>query len=228
MRSEIHNSLMNRRGFARTASGVLLATGAAPLFAAPPSSSGVRKELIVYGATPHNAEPARQHLVKSWITPLKHFYVRSHAPVPKIDADQFVLSVEGLVRKPLQITLGELKEKFAKRTIVATMTCAGNRRSEHSLVEEVSGVQWSDGAIGNARWGGVVLAELLKKAGVKENAKHVWFEGLDQVKRKGNIIPFGASIPMDKALANSAAMPGTLLAHEMNGQPLLPDHGFPL
>jgi sulfite oxidase len=88
-------------------------------------------------------------------------------------------------------------------------------------------VQWGSGAIGNATWTGVSLSDVLKVAEVLDNAKHVWFEGLDQIERDDGVIPFGGSIPIEKAMIDGRT-PGTLLAQKMNGAPLLPDHGFPL
>ncbi len=186
------------------------------------------KELIVYSATPHNAEPALKDLVASWLTPIKYFYVRSHAPFPKIDVESFRLSIEGMVNRPFRITLADLQQRFSKQSVVATMTCAGNRRSEHSLVKPIDGVPWQAGAIGNARWGGVQLADLLKKAGVQQGATHVWFQGVDEIKRTSGIIPFGASIPLSKAMSDDNSAPGALVVYEMNGESLLPDHGFPM
>jgi sulfite oxidase len=192
--------------------------------AAPDSTSG----LIVHTRIPHNAEPSLDALVRSWITPNELFYVRSHAPVPKIDTANFRLSVSGLVEKPFEISLAQLQSDFKRQAAVATMTCAGNRRSEHSLVKEVSGVPWQAGAIGNAEWAGVRLSDLLKKAGIQQDARHVWFEGVDEIDRKGKVIPFGASIPLSKAMSDTQNMPGALVCYEMNGEPLLPDHGFPI
>lgn len=185
-------------------------------------------KLIVHTDTPRNAEPPLDQLVKSWITPNEHFYIRSHAPVPKIDEDTFRLSVEGMVHTPFTVSLKQLQHDFKKQSVIATMTCAGNRRSEHSLVKPVGGVPWLAGAIGNAQWGGARLSDLLKKAGVKEEAKYVSFEGVDEIKRSSGVIPFGASIPLSKALSDSDTMPGALVAYEMNEQPLSPDHGFPI
>lgn len=207
----------------------MFAGGTLPAFAAENERPAVTKKLRVLGKTPPmNAEPALPDLVKGWITPLEHFYVRSHAANPKIDPRQFRVKVEGLVEKPLTLSLGELSERFKKTEVVATMTCAGNRRTEHSRKRKVKGVQWSEGAIGNAKWGGARLSDVLKMAGVKPDAKHVWFEGLDEIERKGGTIPFGGSIPLVKAFADSDTVPGALLCSEMNGRALLPDHGFPL
>lgn len=184
--------------------------------------------MIVHGRLPHNAEPHLSELVKSWITPNDLFYVRSHAPVPKIDVDSFRLSVEGMVEKPFEVTLSQLQSEFKQYEAIATMTCAGNRRTEHSLVKPVGGVPWQAGAIGNASWRGARLSDLLDKAGVKDGAKYVWFEGVDEIKRSSGIIPFGASIPLAKAMSDSGGMPGALVAYGMNGETLPEDHGFPM
>ncbi|GAB4147723.1 MAG: sulfite oxidase [Planctomycetaceae bacterium] len=185
-------------------------------------------KLTILSKNPHNAEPVLSSLVDSWITPVENFYIRSHAPNPKIDLKSFRVRVEGLVRKPLNLSLEELQGRFQRTSVIATMTCAGNRRTEHSRIKPVKGVQWSAGAIGNARWNGVRLSDVLKWAGVKESAKHVWFEGLDEIQRKTNVIPFGASIPLTKAFDDTKSMPGAMLCTGMNGKPLTPDHGFPL
>ena len=185
-------------------------------------------DMLVHGRVPHNAETRLAQLIESWITPNERFYIRSHAPAPKIKVEDFQLSVEGMVERPLQIGLDQLQNEFPKQTSVVTMTCAGNRRSEHSLVKTVGGVPWQAGAIGNAEWAGARLSDLLQAAGIKRGAKHVWFEGLDEIKRPGGVIPFGASIPLEKALSDSESMPGALAAYEMHGKPLSPDHGFPL
>ena len=184
------------------------------------------KDLIFRTTDPRNAEPELAKLVQSWITPVKHFYVRSHAPNPDIDVNQYALTVEGCVRSPLTLTLSDLG-RLPRHSVTATLTCAGNRRAEFNQEGKVGGVQWESGAIGNARWSGIALADVLKQAGVLEHAKHVWFEGLDKIQRKDEVIPFGGSIPIEKAIV-PGDLPGALLADQMNGQPLTSDHGFPL
>ena len=185
-------------------------------------------KLLYHTQIPPNAEPPVDMLVQSWITPTELFYIRSHAATPKLNAETFRLSVEGLVDKPFSVTTAELRDRFKNYSTTATLTCAGNRREEHSLVKPVSGVPWQAGAIGNATWDGAKLADLLKLAGVQVGAKHVWFEGVDQIEHDADIIPFGASIPLDVAMNDSRIEPQALVAYEMNGKPLLPDHGFPL
>lgn len=219
--------IIDRRGFLQSA---LAGSLALPMLSSGGGEAlgAEAARLIVHTKTPLNAEPALPELVKSWMTPVEDFYVRSHAPVPQIDTDEFRLTVEGLVERPLSLSLRELAARFDEQSVVATMTCAGNRRSEHSLVKPVKGVPWKEGAIGNARWSGARLSDVLKNAGLKENAKHVWFEGLDQIERSSGIIPFGGSIPVEKALADTDGMPGALLTTQMNDAPLTGDHGAPL
>lgn len=214
---------MNRRDFLAASAAVPL-LGSVPLFGQD-SGSG---NLIVHTTTPMNAEPQLGELVKRYHTPTNQFYIRSHAPNPKIDPESFRLKVEGLVERELSISLSELANEYMNVEVMATLTCAGNRRYEHSKVSKVKGVPWREGAIGNATWSGVPLAAILKKAGVRQEAKHVWFEGLDQIEKGGGIIPFGASIPIVKAMDVSEETPGALVVTQMNGEPLTPDHGFPV
>jgi sulfite oxidase len=183
-------------------------------------------DLIVRTPDPYNAEPPLAQLVASRITPVKHFYVRNHGEMPKIDAANLKIRIEGLVERPVEYSLDELKQRFSQASAEATLTCGGNRRQELSQIKEVSGVQWDAGAIGHAQWTGVKLADVLKAAGIKTGAKHVWFDGHDDIREKdGTVAPFGGSIPLEKALATDSP---ALLAHAMNGQPLTPEHGSPL
>jgi len=221
----------SRRSFLRESlvwSGVVCG-GAWNSFAAPGQvRKQTQRKLIVRQKSPLNAEPALADLVQSWITPTPAFYIRNHGSIPKLATGSFRLKVEGLVRKPLELSLRELAGRFPAAAAVATMTCAGNRRYEHSKVKKVGGVQWREGAIGNARWAGVRLSDVLKAAGLKPEARHVWFDGLDEIDHKGKTIVFGGSIPLEKAMADTKAMPGTLLCTQMNGKPLTPAHGAPL
>ena len=215
----------SRREMLATSSGLLL-SGAIAIRTVAAQQDVAEKDLIFRTTDPRNAEPELEKLVQSWITPTSLFYVRSHAPPPKLTTENFKLTVEGMVNRPLELSLTDLKN-FAARTTTATLTCAGNRRAEFNTEGKVGGVQWGAGAIGNATWAGVALAEVLKKAEVTTDAKHVWFEGLDEIKKGDGIIPFGGSIPIEKAMiADGAAAP--LLAHTMNEAALTPDHGYPL
>lgn len=185
------------------------------------------EKLIVRTSDPLNAEPPLPALVENWITPNDRFFVRSHAPAPELDIKSFKIEVKGMVRNAGAFTVGELSETFDAVEQNATLTCAGNRRSEHSKTRRVSGVSWGAGAIGNAKWGGIRLADVLRKAGVLEGAKHVWFESVDEIAKNGSTFPFGGSIPLEKAMAGSDDNPGAMIAFHMNGEPLPLDHGYP-
>jgi sulfite oxidase len=188
----------------------------------------IRKQLIIKTETPFNAEGPLLKLGEQWITPLESYFVRTNGPVPSIEVKDFTLTVDGLVEKPLTLKVGELLERFPSAKTTATLTCAGNRRIEFAATKKASGLQWVSGAVGNAEWQGVRLSDVLKLAGIQAGAKHVWFEGRDEVVEKNEKTPFGGSIPLEKAMADTPAAPGALLATRMNGRVLLPEHGFPL
>jgi sulfite oxidase len=213
----------SRRQFLRTTSAI----AAAALVSKHRCARAAEGDLIVRSQEPFNAEPALLALLADRITPTKHFFVRNHGPVPKVNVSEYKVRIEGMVERPLELSLAELKERFRQtRLLSATLTCAGNRRQEMSAIKPVGGVQWDAGAIGNARWTGAALSDVLRVAEIKEGAKHVWFEGLDPITEKdGSVAPFGGSIPLEKALSADAPV---LLAHAMNDQPLTAEHGYPL
>lgn len=199
--------------------------------AEPPTGDAapVRKQLDIKTEKPLNAETPLSVMAERWITPLESFYVRCNGSIPALNARDFTLTVDGLVEKPLTLKVGELLERFPMTKTTATLTCAGNRRTEFaSTSKKASGLQWVSGAMSNAEWAGVRLSDVLKLAGVKSDAKHVWFDGLDEVIEKTETISFGGSIPLDKAMADTPTTPGAMLATQMNGRVLLPEHGFPL
>lgn len=187
-----------------------------------------KADLIYRSRAPRNGEPKLDKLVANWITPTPQFYIRSHGANPSIVANEFKVSVGGMVEKPLEFSIAELIGKFPKSSCTCTVSCAGIRRYEFNKVKEVKGVAWQEGPIGNAVWSGVRLSDVLQAAGVSAEAKHVWFEGADEIVDGKTTFPFGGSVPLTKLLEEDSSMPGVLLATHMNGQPLLPDHGFPL
>ena len=183
-----------------------------------------RPGLIVYSTRPYNAEPTLDRLVASFVTPVADFYVRSHGDIPALDEAGHRVSVGGRVATPLEFSVDELRERFPRRTVQAVMQCAGNRRADLHRVRPVSGDPWAGGAIGNAAWTGAPLAAVLEAAGAERSpGLHVAFAACDVCEAEGEPFRYGASIPLAKALS-----PEVLLAYEMNGEPLTPEHGFPL
>jgi len=153
-----------------------------------------------------------------YITPIEHFFVRTHVYVPAVNANEWRLKVEGEVAAPVSLTMEDLK-KLPAVELVSVVECAGNGRGFYQ--PPVPGVQWTNGSVGNGRWRGVRLADVLKRAGIKDSAKEILFDGADVP--LGTMPDFQRSIPVKKALDGQ-----TLLAYAMNGETLPVKHGFPL
>lgn len=200
-----------------------LAVGGAPFRAW--SQAAAPSAMIVHRSFPLNAEPRPNRLAASFITPESDFYVRCHGTIPKLAADGYRLRIDGEgVTTPLTLSLDELRSRFPLRTVTAVMQCAGNRRADLIKVKHVSGDPWGPGAIGNAEWAGVALADVLRAAGVRgEVGLHAAFDCHDEVEAEGERFRYGASIPIAKAMSLD-----TILAFAMNGAPLTAAHGFPL
>lgn len=156
---------------------------------------------------------------KTDITPNDAFYVRWHLQtIPVID-DTWKLKLGGHVEKPREFSLTELR-KLPASSIVAVNQCSGNSRS--LFTPPIPGAQWTNGAMGNARWTGVKLADLLKLAGIKAGALEVTFAGLDKAGAP-TVADYVKSLPLDVATSDNV-----LLAYDMNGTPLPPLNGYPL
>jgi DMSO/TMAO reductase YedYZ molybdopterin-dependent catalytic subunit len=176
------------------------------------------RALIVRSQRPLNLESPIAALDQP-LTPNALFFVRSHFGAPAVDLGPWLIDVAGLVDRPLRLGLDELMgfEHVQRR---AVLQCAGNGRA--LFRPRVPGVPWERGAVGQAEWSGVRLADLLERAGLQAGAAHVHFIGGD-----GPPSPrtpaFIRSIPLDRARE-----PGTIVATEMNGEPLPVVHGGPL
>jgi DMSO/TMAO reductase YedYZ molybdopterin-dependent catalytic subunit len=156
------------------------------------------------------------------LTPVDRFYVRWHlANIPtSVDPATFRLDIGGHVNKTVSLTLDELVKNFKRYEIVAVNQCSGNSRGFFS--PRVPGGQWGNGAMGNARWTGVRLKDLLDYAGVRAKAVQVRLNGLDT-----GVIPatpkFLKSLDIDHALDGEV-----MIAYAMNDQPLPLSNGYPL
>ena len=155
------------------------------------------------------------------LTPTASFFVRSHFPVPPLDAGAWALAVGGAVERTLRLSLDDLAA-LPRRTLAVTLECAGNGRSR--MTPKPPGVEWRFGAAGTARLTGAPLAALLERAVPRPEAAVVVLTGADA----GEVAP-GRTEPFARALSLADARdPDVLLAWEMNGEPLTPDHGRPL
>ncbi|TDL25781.1 molybdopterin binding oxidoreductase [Rickenella mellea] len=182
------------------------------------------QHVIVRGRQPFNAEPHGAALVEFKYTPEELMYCRNHGPVEDVDEDTYAVTVDGQIPNVQELTIKTLRREFTANSVVAALQCAGNRRKEMATIKKVKGIIWDNGVIANCRWRGARLRDVLLRAGVNaQQGGHVCFAS--------HITPcqddsyYGASIPMEKAMDPEGDV---LLAYDMNGQPLSPDHGAPL
>src|SRR5215469_7429685 len=179
-----------------------------------------KKPLIQRAFRPPNFETPLAELAPFY-TGNALFFVRYHLPViPRVDTAAWRLQIGGpSAQRPLELSLPQLKSGFPQVSLAAVNQCSGNRRGLFS--PRVPGVQWANGAMGNAVWTGVRLRDVLHKAGIAADALEVVFNGADTPLLPGTP-DFVKSLPIDRALDES-----TLIAFEMNGQPLPHWNGAP-
>ncbi|XP_062561032.1 sulfite oxidase, mitochondrial isoform X1 [Armigeres subalbatus] len=174
---------------------------------------------------PFNAEPPASILVDAFLTPTQFFYVRNHLPVPEVDIQEYELEIDIELTdntKSKRLKYDDLR-KLPQHSVVATIMCGGNRRGEMMQVKPIKGLSWGSSAVGNARWTGARLSDVLVAMGVtSDETSHVHFEGLDV---DPTSTPYAASIPLSKAMDPRGDV---ILAYEMNGETLSRDHGYPI
>lgn len=203
---------MSELGFAELPDGTLAEQ---QLYALPGKLPLIKKSF-----RPPNFETPIQYF-RAPVTQNRAFFVRWHlAAIPQIDAKNWTLTVGGdAAERELKLTLAELKKAFKPAEVRAVNQCSGNRRG---LFEpHVAGVEWGAGAMGNALWRGVRLKDVLARTGVKGNAIEVIADGADQG-ALDKTPDFVKSLPMDIAMRDE-----TLIAFEMNGEPLPHWNGYP-
>jgi DMSO/TMAO reductase YedYZ molybdopterin-dependent catalytic subunit len=222
--------MVDRRHFIKKAAGSLAALGGLSLLhqsglAAAEESTALdalpgKEALIKRTYRPPNYETPVNYFDAPF-TPNKRFFVRYHnAVIPEVKAGEWRLRIGGdAVRTPLEFTLEQLRKDFKQVEIAALCLCSGNRRGLFD--PHVPGVQWASGAMGNARWRGVRLKEVLAGAGIGKSALEVSLDGADSGVLK-TTPDFVKSLPLAKALDEN-----TLIAFEMNGEPLPHWNGFP-
>jgi DMSO/TMAO reductase YedYZ molybdopterin-dependent catalytic subunit len=206
-------------------SGAALAGLAAlgiPEWALPALAQG--EDVVAWTDLPANFNPPATQLdtrtiqKSTFITPTEKFFSVQHYNVPQVDPATYKLRVTGLVNKPIELTLDELKKRRRVEQVIG-FECSGNSSMQRAL-------------IGNARWAGTSLSALLKDAGLKPNAREVVFFAADKgmeniVHGRGQAQPyeqnFGRSLSVEDAMK-----PEPFLAWEMNGAPLVTGHGAPV
>jgi len=198
---------MSRRGF------LIAAAGAAAASALPLPAE--RRRLLQVNGYPIDAETPLELLGETYITGNDLFFVRHHWNPVFPDAS-WALKVDGEVERPLALSLSDLKA-MPRTSATCVLQCAGNGRGLHRPI--VPGVQWKYGAVGNAKWTGVRVRDVLDKAGLKASAKHLHTFGTDTPPEK--VPPFHRSVELDKVREDG------IIAFDMNGAPLPKLHGAP-
>jgi sulfane dehydrogenase subunit SoxC len=167
-------------------------------------------------------QETRLETLRGYLTPASHFFVRQHATTPIIDGGTWRVRIEGdAVERSVELGLDDLL-RLPSRSVIAFVECAGNGRGffKELMGKVASGTQWHFGGIGVAEWTGVPLGAVLDLAGVRRDTPkdilNVLVEGLDSVK-------VNRPISLAKAFEDD-----TLLAYAFNGEPVPPDHGFPV
>ena len=207
-------------------------SGAASVLGRPPGQTVAPAGMVegkiglrLLSERPVNAETAVLDLDPRHTPNDKHF-VRNNGELPERalsgSLEGWSLTVDGEVETPLELSFDDLTSGFPQVTRALTLECAGNGRA--GFRPGASGNQWSLGAVGCARYLGVRLAEVLAAADLRDTAVYVAYYGEDpHLSGNPDEVPISRGVPLSKALDDS-----TLLAWEMNGEPLPPHHGFPL
>ncbi|BFU93320.1 MAG: hypothetical protein NTNFB02_00420 [Nitrospira sp.] len=153
--------------------------------------------------------------LNEWITPNDQFFSVSHYNRPVIRPEEYRLEIAGLVQAPKVYTLADLKRR-PRQEVVFTIECAGNH-----------GFEWFTGGIGTAKWAGTPLAPLLQEAGLRPEGIEVVFFGADAGEEEVRNIKMSQQFSRSLSVSE-ATRPEILLCYEMNGEPLPPQHGYPV
>ncbi|MGD9895656.1 MAG: molybdopterin-dependent oxidoreductase [Candidatus Methylacidiphilaceae bacterium] len=162
---------------------------------------------------------------ESLLTPNAAFFVRYHLDVipNAIDLAQWRLSIRGNVSRPMEFSFSQLLSEFEPFSLVAVNQCTGNSRSRFS--PPVPGTQWGNGGMGNARWTGVRLMDLLDRAGLRPHTVALRFQGLDSGRSPEGTPAHSYAKSLD---AGDPILAECLVAYQMNGEPLPMLNGFPV
>src|SRR5690348_14376041 len=190
----------------------------------PYVSEPQKAPLILLTDRPVQLETPRSYF-RTAFTPSDAFYVRWHLPeIPnRVDLAEWKLRIEGNVNKTIALSLKELMEKFKPVSLAAVNQCSGNSRSRFQ--PRVPGGQWGNGAMGNAKWTGVRVREMLAAAGVKPGTAQIQFEGLD---RGAGPEGKGSHAFLKSIDASDPVLGDAIVAYAMNDAPLPMLNGFPV
>ncbi len=184
---------------------------------------GKNPGLVVLGDRPLVAETP-ESLLNDDTTPTDKFFIRNNANTPdpfKGDPDSWKITIDGEVNQKVEITLGELKNRFRPVTRRLVLECGGNGRS--FFTPSARGNQWTNGGAGCAEWTGVRMSDVLRAAGVKGSAVFTGHYGIDGSLADPNRPALSRGVPIRKAIDQN-----NLIVWAMNGEPLTNIHGGPV
>lgn len=183
-----------------------------------------KAELILLGDRPLVGETP-EHMLDEAVTSYRYFFVRNNGQIPTpltTDPDAWRLTIDGEVNTPLSLTLGELRSRFPNVTLQLQMECGGNGRA--AFAPATRGNQWGNGAISNGAWTGVRLRDVLAAAGLKPGAAYTGHFGADpHLSGATDRAAISRGMPLAKAMDED-----TLIAFQLNGQPVPHIHGAPV
>lgn len=174
--------------------------------------------LEVLTENPENAQTASREHLESYLTPREEHYIRTHHRTPDIDTEEWTVSVTGMVGEETELSVAEIRHDYPTESVVHMMECSGNGRAYFD--PDAEGDQWTVGAVGSAVWTGTPLRAILDEHDA-DTDEGLWLSVMGgEAKEEEDV--FCRSIPMEKVLDDC------LLAYEMNGDPMTPEHGYPL
>jgi sulfite dehydrogenase len=182
-----------------------------------------KRPLILLTPRPPQLETPFAVFDEGVLTPNDAFFTRWHlAGIPKtIDGSKHHIRVHGKIKQPLSLSIADLRTKFKSIDVVAVNQCSGNSRG--LFAPRVPGGQWDNGAMGNARWTGVRLTDILAKAGLEPGVIQIRFQGLERP-----ILPTTPPFLKSLNLTDIESNGHVIVAYEMNGQPLPWLNGYPV
>jgi len=154
------------------------------------------------------------------VTPVGMHYLLTHFDIPDVDVAAWRLEISGLIDAERSLSMDDIRSRPAVEVVV-TMECAGNGRAH--LEPHVVNQPWLLEAVGTARWRGTPLTPLLEECGIRDGVTDVVFTGLDRGIQGGEEHDYARSLSLAEALRDEV-----ILAYEINGAPLPPQHGAPL
>jgi sulfane dehydrogenase subunit SoxC len=179
--------------------------------------AGITREELQLAARNHGMP---LEMLRAELTPPGLHYLLIHYDIPHVDPGAWRLEIGGALARPVTLDLADLT-RLPRRSVRVTLECAGNGRAR--LDPRPESQPWLVEAVGTAEWGGTPLAPLLREVGLSDAAKEVVFTGADHGVEHGVEQDYQRALPLVDALGEDV-----LVAYEMNGSPLPPQHGYPV